>query len=62
MSITMSILDENDLLHYGEVYENLHNRMDVLMKVFGASTNILLNNFCKKENNDIAASKLKTKI
>ena len=45
MSITTSILDENDLLRYGEVCEILHNTKDVLMKIFWTSTNILLNNF-----------------
>lgn len=57
VSITMSILDDNDLLHVGEACESLHDTNNILKKVAWASTNILLNNFCKKRNNNIAASR-----
>ncbi|GBO36932.1 hypothetical protein AVEN_249053-1 [Araneus ventricosus] len=59
-AITLDVLDENDIYLGMEECEN-HNSMYLMKKIVWVIINILLNNFCKKQNDSILKKKLDKK-
>jgi hypothetical protein len=50
---TITVLDDGNMLQTDDLCANSHSVDSILKKVVWVSTNILLNNFCKKKNEDV---------
>ena len=61
MHKTLNALANNELLFNVDDCNEGHNIEKILRKFIWSSTNVLLNNFCSKENNDITRNNLRKK-
>lgn len=58
-TITLNILADDDALFPVDLCESGHHTEELEKKNVWASTNALLNNYCSKENNCLAANKMR---